>query len=91
MAQRNELALPEGAGPVITRLVHHYRRQPELAWMYGHGSVFSGLRNDSDLDLILVWDQMPAAETLPDRCRIVGFRTAAWPWRRPRLMGTTWI
>lgn len=67
MAQHNGLALPPRATPVITRLVDHYRSQRELAWMYGQGSVFSGLRNDSDLDLILVWDQMPAADTLPDQ------------------------
>lgn len=39
MAQRNDLALPDGATPVITRLVEHYQRQPGLVWMYGQGSV----------------------------------------------------
>ncbi|SDS12693.1 hypothetical protein [Microlunatus soli] len=65
MAQRNELSVPDRAVPVVTQLADHYRRRPELGWMYGQGSVFSGLRDDSDLDLILVWEQMPTTATLP--------------------------
>ena len=35
--------------------------------MYGQGSVITGLSEDSDLDLILVWEEdVPSAPTLPD-------------------------
>jgi len=32
--------------------------------MYGQCSVFTRIRDDSDLDLILVWDELPPTATL---------------------------
>ncbi len=33
-----------------------YRKLPDLAFAYGQGPVVAGFTNDSDLDLVLVWD-----------------------------------
>jgi hypothetical protein len=36
--------------------------------MYGQGSVINGLADDSDLDVVLIWDEdVPAAGSLPGR------------------------
>jgi len=50
---------------VVERLVDHYRRAADLDWMYGQGSVITGLTDNSNLDLILIWDKdVPTASTL---------------------------
>jgi hypothetical protein len=52
----------------VEGLVDHYRRTDtgDLSWMYGQGSVITGLTDDSDLDLILIWDEdVPKVSTLP--------------------------
>jgi hypothetical protein len=41
----------------VERLVDHYRRTDDLSWMYGQGSVFTGVTEDSDLDFILIWEK----------------------------------
>jgi hypothetical protein len=51
---------------VVARIVDQYRGRDGLSWMYGQGSVMTGLTEDSDLDLVLVWSEdVPAAATLP--------------------------
>lgn len=64
MVHRDEIALRRGAAAVVAQLLTHFGDQPGLAWMYGQGSVFTRIRDDTDLDLILVWDQLPTAATL---------------------------
>jgi hypothetical protein len=57
----------------LARLVDHYGRTAtdHLCWMYGQGSVIAGLSEDSDLDLILVWDtDLPSAPTLPGQSNL---------------------
>lgn len=59
------------AATVIVRLVDHYRSLEALSWMYGQGSVITGLTEDSDLDLILIWDEdAPKASTLPGQSKL---------------------
>lgn len=61
------------AALVVERLVDHYRRADtdDLSWMYGQGSVITGLTQDSDLDLILIWDKdVPNASTLPGQSKL---------------------
>jgi hypothetical protein len=54
------------AALAVERLVDRYRRTDDLSWMYGQGSVITGFTEDSDLDLILIWDKAaPDAATLP--------------------------
>jgi hypothetical protein len=56
---------------VLERLVDHYRRADGLSWMYGQGSVIRGLADDSDLDLILVWnDDALNRSTLPGQSKL---------------------
>ncbi len=55
----------------MERLVDHYRRTDDLCWMYGQGSVFMGVTEDSDLDFILIWEKAaPDASTLPGRSNL---------------------
>lgn len=55
-----------GLSVALEQLADRYRRTEDLCWMYGQGSVIAGLTDDSDLDLILVWDDdSPTAATLP--------------------------
>ncbi len=59
---------PRPADLLLERLVDHYRQAEsgDLSWIHGQGSVITGLREDSDLDLIMVWDrQVPTSSTLP--------------------------
>ena len=59
------------AALVVGRLIEHYRRADGLSWMYGQGSVITGLTDDSDLDLILIWDQdVPSTPTLPGQPKL---------------------
>jgi hypothetical protein len=54
------------AASVLERLVDHYRTAHDLSWLYGQGSVITGLTEDSDLDLILIWTtDAPSTPTLP--------------------------
>jgi hypothetical protein len=58
---------------VVERLVDHYRHTSDLSWIYGQGSVITGLTEDSDLDLILIWNQdVPTAPTLPGQSNLTG-------------------
>lgn len=66
MVRRDEVVLPSGATAVVEQLLAHFGDRPGLAWMYGQGSVFTRIRDDSDLDVILVWAQLPTAATLPE-------------------------
>lgn len=51
--------------PVLEELTERFRGRGGLGWLYGQGSVMTGLADDSDLDLILVWDQdVPTGATL---------------------------
>jgi hypothetical protein len=60
------------AASAVERLVGHYRQATaDLSWMYGQGSVIAGLVEDSDLDLVLVWDtDVPSAPTLPAQSKL---------------------
>lgn len=61
------------AALAVERVVDHYRcaDTDDLSWMYGQGSVITGLTQDSDLDFILVWDQeVPSAPTLPGQSKL---------------------
>lgn len=64
----------------MERLVDHYRHvhSDDISWMYGQGSVITGVAEDSDLDLILIWStDVPNAPTLPGRsCLTVNGRLA---------------
>jgi hypothetical protein len=54
------------AALAVERLADQYRHADDLGWMYGQGSVITGLTDDADLDLILIWDKdAPTAPTLP--------------------------
>ncbi|MEU4294160.1 hypothetical protein AB0E63_38575 [Kribbella sp. NPDC026596] len=58
---------------VVERLVDHYHRThaDDLSWMYGQGSVITGLADESDLDLILIWNtDVPSAPTLPGQSNV---------------------
>lgn len=70
--QGSSLGRPSAA-LTVERLVDHFRRADtdNLSWMYGQGSVITGLTDDSDLDLILIWDKdVPTASTLPGQSRL---------------------
>ncbi|MFG1812673.1 hypothetical protein ACGFIF_02815 [Kribbella sp. NPDC049174] len=91
------------AALVVERLVGHYRRTDGLSWMYGQGSVITGLTEDSDLDLILVWDQdVPGAPTMPGQSKLTAHGQLALEqsyvdgydvdlMHIPRRMFVTWI
>jgi hypothetical protein len=50
---------------VVEELTERFRGRSGLSWLYGQGSVITGLADDSDLDLILVWDKdVPTGATL---------------------------
>jgi hypothetical protein len=49
----------DSALEIATRVTHAYRTLDGLAFAYGQGPVIAGFTNDSDLDLIMVWDGDP--------------------------------
>ncbi|RCK70430.1 hypothetical protein DT076_07240 [Desertihabitans brevis] len=66
--------LPAAARPVVEAVAERWRQYDDLAWAYGQGSVLSGFRDDSDIDLVAVWEEMPAASTLPFPSIVSGHR-----------------
>lgn len=48
--------LPRWVPEIAETVVAVYESVPHLAWIHGQGSVFCGFSQDSDLDLIAVWD-----------------------------------
>jgi Domain of unknown function (DUF4037) len=49
----------DSALETATRVTAAYRQLPGVAFAYGQGPVVAGFTNDSDLDLIVIWDGEP--------------------------------
>lgn len=90
-------------GPGRRGVSHHYPFVGTPQTLYCHGSVITGLTEDSDLDLILVWDQdVFGAPTMPGQSKLTAHGQLALEqsyvdgydvdlMHVPRRMFETWI
>lgn len=86
-AMERQLAdLPPSAMSLLEQIADRWSGLDGLSWAYGQGSMVSGFSDDSDLDLIAVWDRMPVIATVAvdgslrhwgdlamEQCRMGGF------------------
>lgn len=57
--------LQDPTGQIVALLLEVIQRAPGLRWIHGQGSSIAGFSDDSDIDCVVVWDQVPTNVTLP--------------------------